>query len=154
MIEIKKFYLLQTKTTFKQPRHEVFAFFGNAENLQLITPPWLDFKILTPLPIDIQQGTLIDYRLKLKGIPFDWRTEISRWDPPGCFIDRQIKGPYKSWIHEHRFEEGDDHTIMTDRVEYRLPGGPFGSLLHALVVENQLRKIFNFRLQKIQNRFK
>lgn len=127
---------------FPLPRHEVFDFFANAENLEAITPPWLHFQILTPTPIQIQQGTLIDYKLRLRMIPIRWRTEIAVWDPPCRFVDRQLRGPYRKWIHEHTFEQTENGTWMTDRVDYTVPGGV---LVHTLAVRRDLLKIFEYR---------
>lgn len=130
------------------PGEEVFEFFSNAENLEKITPPSLGFKILTELPITIAQGTLIDYDLNLHGFPIKWRTEITRWDPPNEFVDTQLRGPYKQWIHTHRFTELDaDRTLMDDEVRYRLPFEPLGDMAN-FIIEGQVKGIFEFR-QKV-----
>jgi ligand-binding SRPBCC domain-containing protein len=121
---------------------DLFPFFAAAENLNLLTPPWLHFRILTPLPIDMRAGTLITYRLRLRGIPLRWLTQISAWDPPRLFIDRQLKGPYREWVHTHRFTAVDGGTRVEDHVRYRVPGG---ALVHALVVRPELERIFDFR---------
>ncbi len=141
--------------TFKTVTHiplapeEVFSFFSAAENLERITPPELRFSILTPLPMEMGRGALIDYRLRLQGIPFLWRTEISEWDPPRAFTDQQIKGPYHTWIHRHTFEAVETGTRMTDRVDYRLPLWPFGEFALPFV-RRRIQRIFAYRGEVIQ----
>ncbi|GAB4234480.1 MAG: SRPBCC family protein [Acidobacteriota bacterium] len=132
------------------PRPEVFAFFADAENLERITPPFLHFTILTPPPVAIRPGALIDYRLRLHGIPLRWRTEISVWEPPHRFVDRQLKGPYRLWVHEHRFEEVAGGTLMRDRVDYLPPGGLFAKLIDRWLVRPDVERIFAYRSEKIQ----
>ncbi len=130
------------------PRNEVFAFFANAENLEQITPPELAFQILTPTPIDVGEGTVIDYRLRLFRVPFRWRTRIVQWQPNDRFVDEQIRGPYNSWRHLHTFVDHDGGTRMTDRVEYRLPLQPAG-LVGLPLVRRQLDRIFRYRASAI-----
>ena len=142
--------LLRTRQTFAASREEVFAFFADAANLQSITPPWLRFRILTPLPIDMKKGTLIDYRLRLHGFPIRWRTEICEWEPPFRFADRQLRGPYRLWHHTHTFEEVSDGTLMTDEVEYAVPGG---RLVNRWFVEGDLRRIFTYRTEQLAQRY-
>jgi len=138
--------LLRAVTVLDGPKEDVFPFFAAAENLERITPPELGFRIVSPLPIDMRRGALIDYRLRLHGLPFRWRTEITEWNPPHAFTDRQTRGPYHTWIHRHRFEaiDGGRRTLMTDEVCYRLPLWPFGQLALPLV-RRQLRRIFAYR---------
>lgn len=144
---------IERTQTVARPRAEVFEFFADAGNLERITPPELSFQIITPQPIEIRKGALIDYRLKLRGIPIDWKTEITEWNPPFDFIDSALKSPYKQWIHLHTFEE-DAHggTLMTDLVRYRLPFEPFGDLAHFLV-RRELEFIFDFRSKVINEVF-
>jgi ligand-binding SRPBCC domain-containing protein len=131
----------------------VFLFFSKAENLQRITPPWLQFKILSPLPITIEQDTLIDYQIRLYGFPIRWRTKITSWEPPHRFVDTQIKGPYTLWIHEHRFEQTDGHVTIYDHIDYKIPGGIVSPILNKFFVKADIEKIFNHRQNVIQQIF-
>lgn len=136
------------------PRDEVFLFFANAENLQRITPPNLGFQIITPTPIEMKPGALIDYRISLHGIPMTWRTEITIWDPPFEFVDVQLKGPYKQWIHRHTFTETPNGTtLIEDEVRYRLPFEPFGDLAR-FFVEREIKGIFDYRQKIVADVFK
>ena len=139
----------ETKTELARPPEEVFPFFAAPENLQRITPPQLRFEILTPLPVEMCQGATIEYRLRLEGIPFRWRTEISEWDAPRSFTDRQLRGPYHTWIHRHTFEPTRIGTLMKDRVDYRLPFWPLGEWALPLVRRKVLR-IFAYRAEVIR----
>ena len=145
-IEIKRApeggYRLTAKMTVDLPREEVFEFFADANQLERITPSWLNFKVLTPRPITMKAGLLLDYKIRLHAIPIKWRTEISAWDPPFRFVDQQLKGPHKRWHHEHTFEEVDGKTVVLDNVHY-IPSG--GSLIHRFMVKPDLEKIFRFR---------
>ncbi|MEO7735926.1 MAG: SRPBCC family protein [Kofleriaceae bacterium] len=136
-----------------RPRAEVFAFFADAANLEALTPPFLAFHIDSPLPIEMRPGAIIDYRLKLHGIPVRWRTVIESFEPGERFVDTQARGPYRVWHHEHRFRDtGDGGTEMTDDVHYDLPWAPLGRLAHPLV-RRALRKVFAYRHQVIAARF-
>ena len=130
----------------RHPLAEVFEFFANAENLDLLTPPWLHFSMLTPLPIEMRRGTIIRYRLRLRRVPVSWESEITDWEPPLRFTDTQIRGPYRYWIHRHRFEETRDGTLVADDVTYRVP---VGSLVNSLFVAGELRRIFDYRKAKL-----
>lgn len=121
---------------------EVFEFFSNALNLEKITPSWLQFGVVTPTPIDIHKGTEIDYRLRIRGIPVRWQSRITAWDPPLRFIDEQVRGPYRVWIHEHRFSEKAGGTLCEDSVRYSPLGG---ALINKLFVERDVRQIFAYR---------
>lgn len=136
----------QLRTTFdvEQPLEQVFAFFAAAENLERITPAELGFRILTPGPFEIREGTLIDYQLRLFGVPFKWRTEITVWRPPHEFVDVQLRGPYRTWVHTHRFTPTPTGTSIADTVEYELPLSPVGDIALPLV-RVQLGRIFRYR---------
>jgi len=130
----------------------VFQFFCDVKNLQRITPPELNFKILTPRPIEIIEGITIDYQMSLFKIPFLWRSKITVWNPPFEFVDSQIKGPYNIWVHTHRFHGDNNNTTIEDRVLYRLPLWPIGEMAHWLV-RAQLNRIFDYRLKTIKEIF-
>ncbi len=145
-------HVLRREQRLNAPLEDVFPFFADAGNLQRITPPEVGFQIDTPLPIEMRVGALIDYRLRLFGVPFRWRTEITEWDPPRGFVDEQVRGPYALWRHEHRFapDPASDGgaTIMIDEVHYALPLSPLGEIALP-IVRRQLDRIFDFRAQAV-----
>ena len=147
-------YILEREQIIRRPRAEVFEFFADAVNLERITPPELQFHIITPPPIEVRKGALIDYELKLRGIPITWKTEITQWNPPHDFVDTALRSPYKQWIHLHAFEERSDgrETYMKDVVRYRLPLEPLGDLAH-FYVKKELAYIFDYRRQVIEEIF-
>lgn len=132
-----------------RPLSEVFAFFADAHNLEAITPPYLRFRILTPRPIAMQAGTLIDYRLQLFGMPLHWKTRIECFEPMERFVDRQVRGPYQLWHHLHEFQEVSGGTQMIDRVDYAIGWSVLGSLAHAAFVRRTLADIFDYRYRKV-----
>jgi ligand-binding SRPBCC domain-containing protein len=131
-----------------RPRAELFEFVPNAANLEILTPPWLHFHVLNPAQA-IGQGVLIDYRLRIHGIPLTWRSEISRWDPPSSFVDEQRKGPYRRWLHTHTFLDERGGTRVGDSVEFEVP---FGWLVSGFVMRD-VNRIFAFRQQALQRLF-
>jgi ligand-binding SRPBCC domain-containing protein len=145
-------HTLTTSMSLPLARDQVFAFFAEATNLERITPPELGFEIVTPQPIHLSEGTCIEYRLHLFGIPFTWQTEIQRWNPPEAFVDIQRRGPYKHWVHTHRFREEQGTTIIEDEIQYALPYAPLGELVSPLV-RLQLRRIFRYRQRAIRAYF-
>ena len=129
-----------------------WKFFSSAENLPLITPPWLAFTVRTPGPISLRLDSVLDYTIRWMGVPVRWRTKIIDWSPPRQFIDLQVRGPYALWHHQHAFEPagGDGGGVAcTDRVIYRMPVPVFGRAVHAAVVRRQLLDIFRFRRRVI-----
>jgi ligand-binding SRPBCC domain-containing protein len=135
------------------PVEQAFAFYGDAVNLEPLTPPWLRFEVLTPDPISMGAGSLLDYRLRLHGIPIRWQTRIEIWEAPYRFVDTQAKGPYSLWEHTHLFEpDGDGATVIHDRVRYSIPYGPLGALADRLFVRHDLKRIFDFRAQAVSER--
>lgn len=143
-------YLLATRLFVARDLETTFAFFADAGNLQRLTPPWLDFAILTPQPIPMGGGTIIDYRIRVRGVPVRWRTEIAEWHPPYRFVDRQVRGPYRLWHHTHTFTEVEGGTLVEDAVRYRPLGG---ALVHGLFVRRDLDRIFRFRQEQILSLF-
>ena len=131
---------------------DAFSIFENPNNLALITPPWLNFRILTP-DVVMREGALIDYTIRWLGLPMRWRTLISRYQPPYEFVDEQVRGPYRLWRHRHTFHAVNGGVLARDRVEYVLPFGPVGELAHALVVRRQIEQIFDYRERKLSELF-
>jgi ligand-binding SRPBCC domain-containing protein len=141
-------HVLSIRGFVPRPRGEVFAFFAAAENLERITPAQLRFEMITPVPIEMHAGTLIEYRLRLFGVPIYWKTRIAVWNPDTQFVDEQLKGPYAQWIHTHSFRDVEGGTEVADTVRYRLPLFPFGEAALPLV-RMQLNRIFAYRTQRI-----
>src|SRR6185436_15246816 len=136
-------YTLHRAQLLEGTPDEVFPFFAEARNLERITPPWLHFHV-TSMPRELRQGALIEYRLKLHGVPIRWLTQIEEWAPGERFVDVQLRGPYALWHHTHEFEPaGDGQTLMRDTVRYALPLGPLGALAHRLFVKRDVERIFD-----------
>jgi ligand-binding SRPBCC domain-containing protein len=145
-----KLFTLETKLFLSRSVASVFPFFADAGNLEKITPPWLKFEVVAPLPVSMSVGRLIDYRLRLHGIPLHWQSEITAWEPPYRFVDEQRIGPYRTWIHEHRFTECDYGCIVEDSVCYAVLGG---RLVNYLFVRKDVQRIFRYRARKLQEIF-
>lgn len=138
--------LLQVELLLPRARSKIFPFFAEARNLEVLTPPWLKFEVLTPKPIEMRAGTLIDYRIRVHGLPIRWRTEIVEWNPPHRFVDVQLSGPYKLWHHTHTFEDRGDSTLCRDEVRYWPRGG---AIVDRLFVRHDVKRIFDFRRKKL-----
>lgn len=145
-------YLLEREQWLPKAIDKVFTFFSRPENLQVITPPWLDFRMVKT-PETLRVGSLIRYRLRWHEVPIRWTTEISEWNPPDGFVDRAISGPYALWNHEHRFVAQNGGTAMSDRVTYALPFGWVGEIAHTLAVRRDVEKIFDFRAETMRRLF-
>jgi ligand-binding SRPBCC domain-containing protein len=146
---IMKTHHLHSEVWLPSPRDQVFRFFADPKNLQQLTPNWLHFEILSPEG-KIEMGTLLDYRLKLRGMPLRWQSEISVWQPLHRFVDRQTKGPYRLWVHEHTFVDDRGGTLVRDHVEYAVPGG---SLIQRILVAPDLVRIFDYRRHALRKVF-
>ena len=144
--------MFRTRIELPRARERVFPFFADAHNLELITPPELRFRIVGAAPSAIRPGTMIRYRLRLLGVPFQWLTRIAVWDPPREFVDEQVSGPYRKWVHQHLFVETSFGTRMHDAVTYELPLFPIGEIA-APVVRLQIRRIFAFRARVLEKTF-
>ena len=137
--------VFRTRLFIPLPRPQVFDFFASAANLERITPPFLRFHVETREPIEMRQDALIDYSLRIHGVPAAWRTRIAEWDPPFRFVDEQLKGPYKLWHHTHTFTEEPGGTLMVDEVRYEVPFGVLGDIVHSLFVRKDVVNIFAYR---------
>jgi len=135
------------------PLDEVFEFFSNAGNLEALTPPWLRFEIVTPLPVEMRPGARIAYRIRRHFLALRWESEIVEWTPPLRFVDVQLRGPYREWRHTHEFASADGGTWIRDRVRYALPLGPLGALVQRFAVRRDLERVFDFRSQRINELF-
>lgn len=145
-----RIFYLNSEVLLPRPVGEIFAFFGDAGNLNELTPSWLRFSVVTPQPVEMRVGAVIDYKLRIHGIPIRWRSEITTWEPPHRFVDEQRRGPYRRWVHEHRFESCAEGTRVIDEVRYAVPGGV---IVHKLFVGPDLRRIFGYRRERLVERF-
>ena len=140
---------LEREQRLDHPIDQVFEFFSRASNLEQITPAWLSFAVLTPEPIEMHVGALIEYRLRVHRVPLRWVSRIEEWEPGRGFADRQLRGPYRLWHHRHTFEPADGGTIVRDQVDYALPFGRLGELAHPLFVSRDIESIFEYRHQAV-----
>lgn len=145
-----RIFSFQSRLRLERPINEVFAFFSSPRNLEEITPPWLRFRIVSKLPIQMREGVEFEYRLKIRAVPIRWRSRITAWDPPCRFVDEQVRGPYRVWIHEHRFIEDSGGTLCEDNVRYAPPGG---ALVNWLLIRRDIHKIFAYRSEQLQKGF-
>lgn len=145
-------FIFEQEQIINQPLSRLFRFFERPENLSKLTPHWLSFKITTKLPLEMKQGAEFEYTISLFGIPMKWKTLIAKYSPPNIFIDEQVKGPYKKWVHTHSFVEIKGRVIMKDRVEYDLYGG-FLKYIINIIVGLSIKKIFNYRKISIEEEF-
>jgi len=143
-------YRLLREQLVARPLDEVFSFFSKPENLEAITPAWLHFRTMTVAPSPVQTGTLIRYSLRIHGVPLHWTSRIVEWAPPHSFVDEQVRGPYRTWHHTHRFVAEGNQTRIVDDVLYALPFGPMGRLAHRMKVKSDVEKIFAFREMRIR----
>ena len=141
---------LSARAWVAAPPADLFAFFSEATNLELLTPSGLGFRVVTPTPILMQDGAQIEYRLKLHGIPLRWTSEIRDWAPPREFVDVQLHGPYRYWHHRHLFEPADGGTTVIDEVDYSPPGG---RIIDRLFIRRELLRTFTFRGERLTELF-
>jgi ligand-binding SRPBCC domain-containing protein len=149
----RKIHNVVRRQRVELPIADAFCFYGEARNLEAITPPWLGFEVTTPGPLAMAAGTRIDYRLELHRVPVHWRTRIEVWEPPHRFVDLQVSGPYALWEHTHSFQPlGETATMIGDHVRYALPLGPLGELANLLFVRRDVERIFDYRRQAVAAR--
>ncbi len=142
-----KEFSIEREQVVPRKREEVFRFFSDPHNLEAITPPWLHFHIVSSSTPTIGEGTLIEYRLRVRGLPLRWRSLIREWDPPHRFVDEQLSGPYRRWVHEHRFEDLGDRTRVSDNVRYSVLGG---ALVNRFLVRPDVKRIFDHRTLRLE----
>ncbi len=142
----KRGSFLEREQVVRRDLDLVFAFFSDPRNLEALTPPWLHFRVLDCSTPTIAEGTTIDYRLRVHGLPLRWRSVIRSWEPPFRFVDEQLVGPYRTWVHLHTFRETEDGVRVGDRVDYAVPGG---ALIDRLFVRRDLKRIFDYRRERL-----
>jgi ligand-binding SRPBCC domain-containing protein len=148
-----KVYTLRREQLLPRTLDEVFSFFERPENLEAITPPWLHFKMITPTPVHIKQGSIFDYTMRVRGISMHWASLVTEYNPPHSFVDQQIRGPYEYWYNTHRFKETDEGTHIIEEIRYIMPFGLLGRAVHGLMVAQDLQEIFDYRQMAIEKLF-
>lgn len=143
-------FTLESSQWLPRAPEDIFPFYSDAFRLEELTPPLLHFHVVTPPPIEMRAGVEIDYKLRLRGLPLRWRSRITAWEPPHRFVDEQIRGPYRRWVHEHTFIPQNGGTLVKDVVEYDMLGG---RLANRLLVRNDLRRIFAYRQERLAQIF-
>ncbi|MGB1583049.1 MAG: SRPBCC family protein [Solirubrobacterales bacterium] len=151
-VQLEGASILSQEQFVARPRAEVFEFFSDAQNLERLTPPWLNFQIVE-IPDELAEGALIRYRLALRGLPLHWTTRIEEWVPGERFVDVQLSGPYSLWHHTHEFEDAEGGTLIRDVVRYRVPFGPIGEVVRRALVDRDTKKIFDYRREMIEREF-
>jgi ligand-binding SRPBCC domain-containing protein len=147
---MSRVHVLERSQRLELPAARAFEFYADALNLEAITPAWLRFRVASRCPIELREGALIEYRLRLHGLPIRWWTRIEVWEPPLRFVDVQLRGPYALWEHTHSFlPDGDDAVVIADRVRYALPFGIAGRLAHGAFVRRDLERIFDHRARAV-----
>ncbi len=141
---------IERRQLVRAPLEQVFEFFSSARNLEYLTPPWLRFSVTTPEPIEMRTGTLIEYRLRVRGVPLGWVSRIEDWQPGRVFVDRQVRGPYRLWHHTHEFAAAPGGTEIRDSVLYEMPLGALGALAHAVLVRRDLGRVFDYRRDAVE----
>jgi ligand-binding SRPBCC domain-containing protein len=146
-----KTYRLEREQIVNSPVRETFAFFANPKNLDALTPGFLRFRFVGEPPATLTAGAVLHYRIRLYGVPVDWQSRIEVWEPPACFVDLELRGPYSMWRHTHTFEDaGGGRTLVKDSVEFALPMGPLGTIAYYLFVARSLERIFDFRAERMR----
>ena len=147
-------YVIERRLWLPRPRPEVFAFFADPGNLARVSPPPADLRWLAPPPASLGAGAVLDFSIRLCGLPVRWRVFVREFDPPYRFIDAQLWGPFARWEHRHLFFEGPPGdatgTWVEDRVTYRLPLGSLGRLAHALGAGRSIARVFDYRARRLQ----
>jgi ligand-binding SRPBCC domain-containing protein len=144
-----KVYTLESEMLAPVSVQEAFEIFEDPYNLARITPSWLHFRITSKEKVEIRKGAEINYSIRWAGIPLSWKTIVTEYEPPFFFVDEQARGPYRYWRHRHTFRPSEGGTVVGDRVEYALPFGWLGRIVHRLMVGRQLRRIFAYRREAL-----
>jgi ligand-binding SRPBCC domain-containing protein len=149
-------HVLERRVFIPRARPDVFGFFADPRNLALVNPPGMRLAWLAPPPDVLAAGSVLDFSVRLLGVPVRWRVMIREFDPPYRFVDVQLWGPFSRWEHRHRFAEGaapdgtgGAGTWVEDRLTYRLPLGALGSLAHAVAAGRSIAAMFDYRARRL-----